>query len=436
MTPGARLQSAIEILDALDTDSRPADRFMRGWFRARRYVGSKDRRTIMRRVYTVLRSRARLDWWCGRHLSGIPVANRTRVIASLVLTDGIDENTIASLFDGGTYRPPVLSAAERTLINALDSHLLDSTEQPAPVRGEYPGWLDDALHRRFDGAVVNELQALNQSAPVDIRVNRLKSTSEAVRASLSGAGIEGETLPISPIGLRMRHQPRLEATRAYRDGLFEIQDEGSQIVALMSDVEPGQLVVDYCAGAGGKTLALAASMEGRGRLIAYDRDPARLAKMDARLKRAGCAEFVDRRGGDVTVLDEFEGRADRVLLDVPCSTSGAWRRDPAAKWRLTQEEMGRLVGLQRAILSEAAGLVRSGGRLVYATCSILDEENESQAEWFCETHDAFTLVPATEVWNRIFPHVSPPSAEATLRLTPARTGTDGFFVAIFERRQG
>lgn len=432
MTPGARLQSAIDILGELEADARPADRFMRAWFRERRFVGAKDRRTIQRRVYTVLRSRARLDWWCIRHLGIDAVNNRRRVLASLVLTDGLDEAAIDPLFDGGQYRPAPLDPSERTLVMALSGHLLDSAEQPEPVRAEYPTWLDDALRGAFDGTVVAEMRALNQSAPLDLRVNTLKSDRAATLARLADEGIAAEPAGLSPIGVRIAEGARLDQIDLYRDGFVEIQDEGSQIVSLLTDARPSMTVIDYCAGAGGKTLALAAAMAGQGRLIACDADRARLRQMDQRLMRAGLSGFVETRVIGQDNLEDLDGIADRVLIDVPCSTSGAWRRDPAAKWRLTPADLDRYEALQRRIMGQASSLVRVGGRLVYATCSILMREDERQAEWFLDQHRSFSTIPVDQIWPGTLGSASN-SLGPYLRLSPARSGTDGYFVAIFSR---
>jgi 16S rRNA (cytosine967-C5)-methyltransferase len=245
------------------------------------------------------------------------------------------------------------------------------------------------------------------------------------------------------VGLRIADSPRIDDTEPFRSGLVEIQDEGSQIVAAMTDAGPGMVVVDYCAGAGGKTLALAAAMAGQGHLIACDTEARRLANMAPRLQRAGAGNFVEVRtlndDGDLTDLvgkadlADLVGKADRVLADVPCSTSGAWRRDPASKWRLTRERLDGYAAAQRDILTRAAVLVRPGGCLVYATCSVLPEENEGQAEWFLDCHAEFALAPAPQLWHRV---VGPacPGDGPYLRLSPARTGTDGFFIAVFRRQ--
>jgi 16S rRNA (cytosine967-C5)-methyltransferase len=434
VTPGARLQSAIELLDELAADARPVDRTMRQWFAERRFAGAKDRRTISRRVYTVIRGRARLDWWCARHLGTSRLTNRVRVIASLVLTDGLDEAVIAGLFDGSPYKPTLLTEDERMLIDTLSGHMLDSAEQPESVRGEYPDWLGESLYRAFDGAVVTELQALNRPAPLDVRVNLLMDSRDNALAQLGSAGVTAVPLPFSSAGLRIPDRPRIDNTDAYRSGLVEVQDEGSQLVATITAAEPGMTVVDYCAGAGGKTLSLAVAMAGQGHLIACDSEPRRLARMAPRLKRAGIEDFVDVRVLDgAAALADVVGRADRVLADVPCSMSGAWRRDPAAKWRLSRSQLDGCVAAQKAIIDEAARLVRPGGRLVYATCSVLPEENEAQADGFLDRHPEFELLPANDVWDSVVAHACP-SPGPYLRLSPARSQTDGYFVAVFRRR--
>ena len=433
MTPGARLQSAIELLDTLDGDGRPADRTLRAWFRARRYAGSKDRRAISGRVYTIIRGRARLDWWCARHFGAGEVGNRARIIASLVLVDGLDPAAVAAQFDGGTHRPAPLSSAEQALITPLAGQTLDNDGQPAAVQGEFPDWLGESLHKAFGGMMVAELQALNRPAPLDLRVNLVKGGREAALEALAAAGIAAAPSPLSPVGLRIENNRRIDDSAPFRGGLVEVQDEGSQIVAAMTDAGPGMVVIDYCAGAGGKTLSLAANMAGAGRLVACDTEAGRLANMMPRLHRAGAAEFVEVRelGGDDAMTD-LVGKADRVLVDVPCSTSGAWRRDPASKWRLTRDRLDGYIAAQRAILAQAVGLVRPGGRLVYATCSVLPEENEDQAAWFLDRHGEFTPVPIAQIWHRVIGPACPADGPY-LCLSPARNGTDGYFVAVFQR---
>ena len=291
------------------------------------------------------------------------------------------------------------------------------------------------FERVFGEELEREMAALNAGAPIDLRVNLLKADREAARRALAVEGIAAEPTPWSSIGLRLMERVPLGGLAAVKDGLVEVQDEGSQIAALLVDARPGMRVVDFCAGAGGKTLALAAQMANHGKLIACDVSARRLEKGARRLRRAG-VDNVERRvltsERDKWVKRQAGG-FDRVLVDAPCLGTGTWRRNPGYKWRVTPEELAGLIVRQQQILNSAARLVRPGGRLVYATCSVLHEENEAQADAFLAASPEFSVVPAAKVWHEAIGGVAP-GGERFLRLTPARHGTDGFFVAIFERQ--
>ncbi|MFQ5844607.1 MAG: RsmB/NOP family class I SAM-dependent RNA methyltransferase [Planctomycetota bacterium] len=277
------------------------------------------------------------------------------------------------------------------------------------------------------------MAALNAAAPFDLRVNALKATREEARAALGAEGIDAAPTPLSPWGLRLARRRPLGGCPSFLSGLVEVQDEGSQIVSLMSDARPGMRVVDYCAGSGGKTLALAAAMANRGRIAALDASP-RIERAAPRLARAGVDIATTRRiVPDDPWLGDHAAWADRVLLDVPCTGLGRWRRDPTARARLRPGDLEALVVRQRRILDEAQALVRPGGRLVYATCSLLGCENEEQVSAFLERHAGFAPVPAPQAWETAIGGPCPSRAPYLL-LTPARHGTDGFFAAILERR--
>ncbi|MGY9062850.1 MAG: RsmB/NOP family class I SAM-dependent RNA methyltransferase, partial [Rhodospirillales bacterium] len=260
----------------------------------------------------------------------------------------------------------------------------------------------------------------------------------AAKSELKNQFIETEYTPLSPIGLRLISKARLGGTKAFRNGLVEVQDEGSQILALLCGAKPGMLVIDYCAGSGGKTLALAASMGSNrridGQLFACDISQKRINRMESRLKRAGATDV--RRhalmGPDDSWLKKVDRSADRVLVDAPCTGTGAWRRDPNAKWHFTPENLADICAQQKTIFSDAAKLVKSGGRLIYATCSLLHEENEQQLFDFLKNHNDFNLVPIDQVWSETIGGTPPPTG-SFLRLSPASTGTDGFFCTVLER---
>ena len=436
MTPGARVQAAIELLDAMAESDGPADRLLSRYFRARRYIGAKDRKAIGGTIYGVLRNRAGLDWWIERATPAAarPAPGRFRAIAGLLLVESWQAAELAAAFDGGPYRPAPLSGDENSLLGALAGAALADADQPAWVRGNYPDWLTPELEANFAGRLAEEMAAMNLPAPVDLRVNLLKATREEAGAALAAEGIEAEPTPLSPIGLRLAGRRTLPALDAFRRGFVEVQDEGSQIVALLTDARPGQSVADYCAGGGGKSLALAAAMENRGRLVACDIGAGRFGDLVKRCARAG-ATIVEPHVMEDEGEDGLDaGSFDRVLVDVPCSGTGAWRRNPDAKWRLSPDELAGHHARQARILDRAARLVASGGRLVYATCSILASENAPRIDRFLAANTGFSLLPVADIWSDIVDRPAP-SDGAYLTLTPARHGTDGFFAAIMERRE-
>jgi 16S rRNA (cytosine967-C5)-methyltransferase len=434
MTPGARIQSAAELGAEIAAATVPPDTVIKGYFRKRRYAGSKDRHVIAGQVYRVLRRRARLDWWIDRVLPA-PGDARTRIIADLVLGERQTLDQIVALFNGARHCPAHLGDAEEALVRALEEQPLDHPDMPRWVTLEYPAWLDDVLGRGMGPSLEAEMTALNRPAPVDLRVNTAKGDRSGAKDALGREDIHSRPTALSPLGLRLLGRARLGNTEAFRRGLVEVQDEGSQLIALLCDARPGMTVIDFCAGAGGKTLALAAAMDGRGTLIACDSSHKRLARMDDRLRRAGAHRVrtqVLEPTGDPW-LARHAASADRVLVDAPCSGTGAWRRDPDARWRLTPEALDSMIENQGDILAAAAGLVRPGGRLIYATCSLLKEENEDQVAGFLAAHDDVVPLDVAGVWDITIGGPCPGTG-AHLRLSPAATGTDGFFSAVLERR--
>jgi len=440
MTPGARVQAAIEILDAVAAGgagrgSTPADAVVNLYIRARRYIGSKDRVAIAGLVYTVLRHRAQLDWWLARagKAAETPAA-RLRVLASLPLIHGWDAAQIDEAFDGGKFRPTPLAAAERRLIANLAGHTIAHPEQPEPVRFNCPPWLVPALRERFGDALDAEMYALSVPAPTDLRVNALKGDRAQAADVLAASGIKTAPTPLSPLGLRVEGRRNILAHDAFKSGLVEVQDEGSQLAALLVGARPGLRVCDFCAGAGGKSLAMAAAMENKGHIVACDVSGPRLDSAGKRLRRAG-VHNVERRhleGERDGWVKRQAGAFDRVLIDAPCSGTGTWRRNPDARWTLTEPDVADLRALQSRILASAARLVKPGGRLVYVTCSLLPDENERQADAFAASSGLVPL-PIADVWREAI-GTGCPGSGPWLALSPARHGTDGFFVAVFERR--
>lgn len=458
MTPAARLQAAIDLLDAVDTAPLPADRVAADYFRHRRYIGAKDRPAIAARLFGVLRRRARLDWWVARVLAGLPAQalpppGRARAIADLALSDGLAAAEIRQLFAGEKYGPARPDGPERLLIDRLAGAAIDHPDQPPWVRADVPDWLYPALRDALasdnaadgisdgvpdgDPILVAEWAALRGTAPLDLRVNSLKGARSPARAALAEAGIAAEPMPYAPLGLRVPDGGNVVVSPPFRDGLVEIQDEGSQIVALLTDARPGMRVVDFCAGAGGKTLALAAAMAGRGALVACDIAEGRLTRARVRLRRAG-VQNVQRRvltGERDKWVKRHRGSFDRVLVDAPCTGTGTWRRNPDAKWSLTPRDLEELTALQGRILDSAARLVKPGGRMVYATCSLLPAENAGQIDRFLTGGGrGWQLVPPGRVWADVAAGPPPVPADAAhLTLTPGRHGTDGFFCAVLQR---
>ena len=448
MTPAARIAAVIELLGQIEALQRPADAVVQEYTRARRYMGSKDRRAVTDRVFGVLRARARLSWWVARAGSDSAeeaerrageagIGPRHLALAALVLVDWMAPEAVAGMFDGGRYHPAPLEPEERALVAALAEQPLTHPEQPPWVRVEVPAWLLPSFERAFANAVEDELAALNREAPVDLRVNPLLEPSrDAAAGALAEHGMPAEPTPHAPHGLRLHGRRAVTASAPFREGRVEVQDEASQLAAALVGAAAEMAVCDVCAGAGGKVLALAGDMGDRGRLVALDIDAERLGRAGPRLTRAG-AHTVERRvlaDERDPWLDANADAFDRVLVDAPCSGVGAWRRQPDARWKLTTTALANHVALQDLILDQAAPLVRPGGRLVYATCSLLPEENDDRVAAFRERHPAFVPLPIEHVWQETIGGQGPGSGDA-LTLSPARTGTDGFYVTVLERRE-
>ncbi len=467
MTPAARIAAAIDLLAEILGPSprtvvraRPADAVANEFFRARRFIGGGDRRAVSDRVWQVLRTRRRLGWWLhetspaplvadllrspGPHEAESKIAGarphlggnrgtaspRLLVAASLLLEGGA-LGGVASAFSGGRFAPAPLSPTELAALRRLEGHTLEHRGMPDAVRLEMPDWLLPRLAKRFGQALESELRALLQPAQLDLRVNLLKTARDPALAALIAEGLDAVPTPLSPWGLRIASRRPVTGGPAFQAGLVEIQDEGSQLVAALVGARPGQRVCDFCAGAGGKTLALAMTMDNRGALIACDTSSARLENAVRRMRRAGVFN-VERHllePGDKWAKRRA-GSFDRVLVDAPCTGTGTWRRNPDARQRLTEADLEELTARQAAILDAAAPLVRKHGRLVYATCALLAEENEAQVMHFLARHPGFSLVPLARAWPF---DGAPPCSGDFLTLTPARHGTDGFFAAVLEQ---
>jgi 16S rRNA (cytosine967-C5)-methyltransferase len=429
VTPAARVQAAIELLAAVEAATRkPADAVANDFFRSRRFIGSGDRRAVSERAWSVLRARRRLGWWLERvHVQPTP----RLLIACALLLEGWTLSGIAQTFSGGRFAPSPLDANEVAALREIEGHTLEHPAMPEAVRLEVPDWIMPHLKARFGRELDAEMAAMAIPAPLDLRVNLLKATREKALAALAEERIEAEPTSLSPWGLRIAGRRPVSTGPAFQQGLVEIQDEGSQLVAALAGARPEMRVADYCAGAGGKTLAMAMAMANRGHIVACDVSEVRLDGAVRRLRRAG-VHNVERHliaPGDKWAKRRA-GNFDRVLVDAPCTGTGTWRRNPDARLRLSSRDLEEIRPKQTAILAQAARLVRPGGRLVYATCSLLKEENEAQVEGFLASHPEFRVVPLASAWS--LPG-EPPSDGPYLALTPRRHGTDGFFGAVLER---
>ena len=429
MIPAARVAAAIEVLADIEARRRPAADALKDWGLARRFAGSGDRAAIASLVYDALRRKASSAWIMDE------ASPRAEILGALKQLRGLSEAEIAALFTGEGHAPAPLTEVERDRLQAGDL-----TGAPAYVSGDYPEWLAPAFAESFGDLALEEGRALANRAPVDLRVNLLKTDRERALAAL--AHLSPVPTPFSPIGLRIAIRgdgrgPALSAEPAYVKGLVEVQDEGSQLAALLTGAEPGMQALDFCAGAGGKTLALAGMMGNQGQIYATDTDGRRLAPIFGRLERSGARNVQVRAPrGAQDVLADLAGRCDLVLIDAPCSGSGAWRRSPDAKWRMRPGALEQRIKDQIESLENAAQFVKPGGRLVYVTCSLLKAENEDRVAAFLESRADFLPVEAA-FWARAcgLEALAGQSSKlgAGIRLSPLRTATDGFYVAALTR---
>jgi len=432
MTPAARLSAAIELIETIDAQRVPAAKALKEWGTAHRYAGSGDRAAIAGLIWDVLRRRASSAWIMDDDRP------RARVLGMLKLERGLDVDAIAALCDGGRFAPEPLTEGERA---ALASRSLENA--PAHIAGDYPEWLDGYLAQVFGDDRVAEATAMASRAPLDLRVNTLKARREKILSSLAHLG--AQPTPWSPTGLRIdlgadARNPGIHAEEDFIKGAIEVQDEGSQLAALLSAAKPGEQVIDLCAGAGGKTLALAALMQGKGRLIATDRDKRQLAPIHERLSRAGVHNAdVRTPKGEGDTLGDIRASADLVLIDAPCTGTGTWRRNPDAKWRMRPGALEVRLKDQIEVLDRATALVKPGGRIAYITCSVLPPENGEQVRAFVARHPEFSMAPTSQTVTALGDKAEEFAAAALqspegLLMTPRRTRTDGFFVSILKRQ--
>jgi len=434
MTPPARLSAAIEIFAEIEARRRPATDALKDWGLSHRFAGSGDRAAIAGLVYDALRRKSSAAWLMGE------ATPRATLLGMLHRARGLDGEAIATLCNGGRHAPAPLTQMETA---ALVTGAL--TGAPAYVEGDYPEWLDAHLQRAFGDKRAAEGAALASRAPLDLRVNTLAAERDQALAKLEH--LNPTPTHWSPLGIRIRlaaeaKSPAIHAEPIFLKGQIEIQDEGSQLAALLAHAKPWEQVVDLCAGAGGKTLALAAAMGNRGQIYATDLDKRRLAPIHARLERAGARNVQVRTPtgrGAGNVLADLAGRADLVMIDAPCTGTGAWRRNPDAKWRIRPGALAERIKEQQAVLERAATLAKPGGRIAYVTCSVLAEENNDQVGAFLTRHPDFSVEKSADVAKvlgeraYLFGRAALISDEGLL-MTPRRTDTDGFFVSVLRRQ--
>jgi len=418
MHPNALLELATDLLHKVMQFDSPTDGIVSAFFREHRALGARERHSLAETTYNVLRNRLLYQ-----HLaqSGKGEMDRRLVLLGWQGNEG--------------FLRAALNEHEQQWLEKVK--LVDRASLPEKLRHNLPEWLADPLHMALGDEFWPLVDSLNQSAALDLRVNTFKAKREGVQAALAKANIEALATPYSPWGLRIQGKPALSKLDVFTQGEVEVQDEGSQLLALMTDAKRGEMVVDFCAGAGGKTLALGASMRNTGRLYAFDTSGHRLAALKPRLARSGLSnvypvQIAHERDDRIKRL---AGKIDRVLVDAPCSGLGTLRRNPDMKWRQSPEAIEELKAKQASILASAARLLKPGGRLVYATCSLLEDENEAVANSFSEAQGRnFKTLRASEVLEKA--HVANASTivrDQFLRLWPHRHATDGFFAAAWER---
>jgi len=429
----ARLNLAYEILNELAETGRPMDGILSSRFRhLQDALERRDRRDLEHRVRSVLMHYRRLLWWLKQ--VRLDANMRTMLLADMILNENADIAQLEKLCNGAHNRMDMLRKEEIASLKRLLKKDINHPDMNNATMAECPDWAADGLKRVFGDDFAAEMRALADKPTSDFRVNTLLASPADVAESLAHQGFKVEESPLSPIGLRQTQPggPILSETDAFRQGWIEVQDEGSQLVALMVGAKKGMQVVDFCAGAGGKTLALAAEMENSGHLVACDVHSKRLHRAKVRLKRAGVVN-AERRHLENTYdkwVKKSRGKFDRVLIDAPCSGTGTWRRNPDSKWSKDETDLTELVALQKDILASASRLVKNGGRLIYATCSLLPEENEDQIERFLTENPTFKRLNARDVWQERINIDYPSSKDEYLRLSPYRNDCDGFFAAI------
>lgn len=429
MTPSAHLSSVIELLGDVDKAlaegyKTPADATLAYYFRKRRYIGSKDRGAISRLFYYILRHKASLIWWAKQH--SMTANHRILGMLGYLFLHEARASNLNTLCSGEKYAPTALKPKEFSMLEACAGQPLQQEAMPEATRYNIPEWLEKHFTNQYGEERFALYDALMQEASVDIRVNTLKIDRDKALHAIRKSGMDASPCPYSANGLRLSKRGALFNLEAFRQGWFEVQDEGSQLLASLVNARAGQRVIDFCAGAGGKTLAISATMQNKGKILAWDTSKKRLGETPKRLARAGVNNVETHliTSEQDSYIKRHKNSADWVLVDAPCTGTGTWRRNPDLKWRTSPQDLEELTALQYSILTSAARLPKPGGALVYATCSLLKAENNAQIQRFLAEQPHFSLEPIT---------LHPIESELMIQLTPSHHGTDGFFAAILRK---
>lgn len=421
----AQVKEVITILENILDVKKPADRLISHHFKHNRFIGSKDKAVISQMVYAILRNRATLEFYLKQF--NMQSTARKLVIAFLCTSERKEILEMTKIFDGEMYSARNLKGNEIKF--AKEYKTIDPLAMTEPEKLNYPAWLDTELKEAFGDNLANEMIALNKQADTVIRVNALKTTRAKLKAELKDQDIKTKKTELSYFGLKVEGKVNLFGSKAFKDGLFEMQDEGSQILAILADAKPKQKVLDMCCGAGGKLLAMANTMEHKGSLVGTDINERRLMETKKRLKRAGISNAMLKvlSSENDKYLKRQAERFDTIFVDAPCSGTGTWRRNPDSKWNLEPEFVEGLTKTQASILNSASKLVKSGGTIAYATCSVLRKENHDQIEKFLAEHDNFELVDISAINPKL-------TDQKMLQMTPAQHNCDGFFIALLKRK--
>ena len=437
MIPSARINATIEILEKVGSSSLNVDRVTLSYFRQRRFAGAKDRSFIIQLVYRLVRNRIKINWWLDS--LNLAFSPRFQVIAGLALFNDGPIEDIEDLFKEGEHSTGLLDDEEGNLIKELVPQSIFNEKMPDNVKYECPDWIADRLRPIYGNDLNSHLEALNAEASFDLRLNTLTNPNrEGIRQALKRQGLKTELTTYSPFGLRSNRRQRLDGTKYFKSGLIEVQDEGSQLAALLVGAAPGMQIIDFCTGSGGKAMVMGGLMQNTGRIVAMEVSQNRLKQAGIRISRAGLHNIERKLISDENdkKIKRLTKKFDRVLVDAPCTGTGTWRRDPDTRAKYSDLDLENMMSLQDRILASAARLTKPGGCLVYVTCSLLREENEDRIIALLSRRKDYKIVPIPKIWDEqvtVKGGGKCPTNSEMLRLTPKEHNTDGFFAAVLRR---